>query len=217
MTLRLQRTKDAKIHLTVRSQSGLFTKEFSLACFIALALHLSAFFLFKIDLGAFLSKADWPKTLEAFSDPYSSEITAFEEDPFPDSFPSFLKMQIPSPSLPAYISEPQEKAHLTSAYDLTGLEQETTHKKPHKSHFSLSHGYLFLNAPTQLFSDRKCHARLAFRASSTTGKIYYLDWIESTHNPKLDQKIIESLKAALLKPEESPLTLQGIIEIEFLS
>jgi hypothetical protein len=214
MGLKLEQQKNSKVRLIIRKNTGLLTWDFAFALCIALGLHLSAFFLFSIDLGSFLNIPETPTTILVVSDPSSVITDAMDQEEKPLHFPSFLVIKREkTPALPNLESEDLPKA-IPKSFDLSHLEFNQL-KGPGTSRFSLSRGNTFAKEPEKLTSKKCCKGILEFKALPKTGEIFWVHWIEPTGDTKLDHHIVENLKNARLAPSSA--SAQGIIEVEFHS
>lgn len=213
--LKLEHKKNSKLKLTVKNRTKILTKDFVFALSIAFFVHFLAFTLFHIDLGLFSTTHEYPIAFVQASDP-SAPIDAADLDGKPLAIPSFLAITARSaPEYPSLTpsSEIAFNSHKTS-FDLDGLEIALLNQ-PSSSRFYLSGGNSFQTEPIALKSKNLCRAKLAFKANPDNGKIFWLDWVESTGDHKLDYQIQEALKQAQLKRTDEPIASHGTIEIEF--
>lgn len=211
--LKLEFKKNTKLKLSVKNRTKIFTKDFVFALSIAFLVHFFAFTLFHIDLGLFSTTTEYPTAIVQPSDP-SLFIDSSHQESKPLPIPSFLvfsKQQ--TPNYPSLIHSNKIALHEPS-FDLAHLELDAL-SHLNLSHFHLSCGNTFQKAPTALQSKNICRAKLAFKASPISGKIFWLDWIESTGDRKLDYQIQEVLKASQIQKTHMPIASHGIIEIEF--
>lgn len=192
-----------KLKLTVKNRTKILTKEFAFALSIAFLVHFLAITLFHIDLGLFSTTREYPAALVQTSD--ISPIDSNDQEN-PLTIPSFL---VVSPEYHPSIYEINSSPHQTS-FDLSGLEVASLNQ-PGSSHYYLSSGNSFEKEPAPLQSKKICKAKLEFK--TVNGKIFWLDWLESTQDRKLDYQIVEALK----KAELNPIASHGLIEIEFKS
>ncbi len=200
--LQFEPQKNSKIKLTVKSRTKILTKEFAFALSIAFFVHFLAFTLFHIDLGLFSTTREYPTAVVQAGD---ISLTSHDQEK-PLIVPSFLIVK--PQNAPEYPS--MDVLPLATTFDLSGLEIATLNM-PALSHFYLS-GNAFEIEPSPLKSTCPCRAKLAFK--SYQDKIFWLDWIESTGDLKLDYRIQEALKKASLKTQDQT---HGIIEVEFLT
>lgn len=214
MKLHLQK-KSGGVELTIKSRPPFFTKDLMIAFVLALLLHLSAFFLFHIDLNSFFSSKNSPSLLVTSDFTTKTYLDSQEES---TKIPSILKInssQFPSHT-PFAIDLPSQKIALSSSpIDLSGFDLKVG---PKKSRFYISRGHSFAEHPESLFSKKLCRAALEFKASTKTGEIFWVRWLESTQNPQLDCEILSRIKNARIQPfSDSGIALSGIIEVEFAS
>ncbi len=213
--LKLEQKKNSKLKLTVKNRTKILTKDFVFALSIAFFVHFLAFTLFHIDLGLFSTTREYPIAFVQTSD-LSAPIDSADLDGKPLTIPSFLAIAAPSgPEYPSLI--PSSEVAFTSnktSFDLDGLEIALLSQSS-SSHFHLSGGNSFQSEPAALKSKNLCRAKLAFKANPNNGTIFWLDWIESTGDNKLDYQIQEALKQAQLKRADEPIASHGTIEIEF--
>lgn len=212
--LKFEQRKNSKLKLTVKNRTKILTKEFAFALSIAFFVHLLAFTLFHIDLGLFSTTHEYPTAFVQGSD-ISAPIDSIDQEK-PVIIPSFLTIAtLNSPEYPSLIT-PGEMAFQSqgAAFDLSGLEIASLNQ-PGISHFNISCGNAFQTEPAPIQSKKLCRAKLEFKATKDTGKIFWIDWIESTQDRKLDYQIQEALKTAVLQKTDDPIASHGIIEIEF--
>lgn len=212
--LKFELKKNSKLKLTVKNRTKILTKEFAFALSIAFFVHFLAFTLFHIDLGLFSTTHEYPTAIVQGSDLISPIEATDQEKPL--IIPPFLVF--PKQSAPEYPSLMYSNeiafASYEPTFDLSHLDLGSLNL-PGSSHFFLSCGNTFQKEPDTIQSKNQCRAKLDFKAIPSTGKIFWLDWVESTGNPKLDYQIQESLKTAELNKSHEPIASHGTIEIEF--
>lgn len=212
MSLKLEQQKNSKVRLILRKNTGLLTRDFAFAFLLALGLHLSAFFLFSIDLGSFLNIPETPSMI-VLSDS-SSIADALNQEEKPLHFPPFLVIKREKPSVMLNSEVEAIPKVIPKPFDLSHLEFDQS-KGPGMSHFTLSRGNTFVKEPVHLTSKKCCKGILEFKAFPKTGEIFWIHWIQPTGDIKLDHLIVENLKNARLTPSST--AAQGIIEVEFHS
>jgi hypothetical protein len=212
--LKFELRKNSKLKLTVKNRTRILTKEFAFALSIAFLVHFLAFTLFHIDLGLFSTTHEYPTAIVQGSD-LSSPIDSIDQEK-PLSIPSFLVFTKQSaPEYPALLySNEIAFTSYEPTFDLSHLDIASLNR-PGASHFFLSCGNTFQKEPDTIQSKNQCRAKLEFKAIPSTGKIFWLDWVESTGSAKLDYQIQEALKTAELNKSNEPIASHGTIEIEF--
>lgn len=212
--LKFELRKNSKIKLTVKNRTKILTKEFAFALSVAFFVHFLAFFLFHIDLGLFSTTHEYPTAFVQGSDISAPIDTADHDKPL--SVPPYLIFSKQNtPKYPSLIqsSEIALASHETT-FDLSYLDLDSMNQS-RISHFYLSNGHSFLKEPTRIHSKKLCRGKLEFKASKASGKIFWLDWLESTGDRKLDDQIQAALKTAQLAETLDPVASHGIIEVEF--
>ena len=211
--LKLDFKKNAKLKLTVKNRTKILTKDFIFALSIAFLVHFLAFTLFHIDLGLFSTTTEYPTAIVQTHDS-SLLIDSSNQESKPLRVPSFLIFSKQhAPNYPSLIHSNEIVFHKPTL-DLAHLELDTFNQA-RISHFYISHGNTFQKEPTPLKSKNFCRAKVEFKASPTSGKIFWLDWIESTGDRKLDYQIQEVLKTTPIQKTLEPIASHGTIEIEF--
>lgn len=210
MGLRLETDKNSKVHLTINSRTSLWTKDFLIALGIALLTHIAALTLFSVELGSFLNLNEKPVTFLVSADTMAP-ITSEHGDEIAE-IPPFLILK----NLKNVDREEISFSVPSPKFDLSNLDL-SDFNHPGFSYFTISQGPTFAKEPTQLQSKKICKAKLEFKAESRTGQIFWLNFIESSGDIKLDQQILNELKSAKIQSNSKTIAFHGVIEVEFRS
>lgn len=192
--LSFELNEDGRLALTIKTANH---TDLIVAFSVALALHLLAFLLFHVDLAHFLTTTSPTPTLIVSADPSLPLVESELEEKLP--IPPFLI--VPPPPLPSLTLNQPHPFFDLSAYE---LDSKT-------ARYLFSGGATLLNELKPLCTLKTCKAKLTFKIDNS-GKIYWVNWHESTQDPKLDQEILGQLKTAKIASPSS----SGIIEVEFI-
>lgn len=211
MDLKLKQENN-QLAFTLKRRAHLWTKDFFLALTAAFLFHILALVVFHIDLKTFLNSKSASPTLVVSSE-YGPEVTFSDEENLMQKLPAYLI--IPREKTPDFSSYRElPKMAFPPSSELVEPEWDIAPKAT-VSRFYLARGHEFLKEPPSIQAQKIGKAILEFKADSSSGIIFWIHFLESTKDHKLDQQIVEALKQARLKPSFSELASDGIIEVEF--
>lgn len=213
MSLKLEKDKKSKkIFLSVKNRTKIYTPDFALAFFIALAIHLMALFLFQIEMGDFFAVENPLAASFVSIDSLGTLAYAPDEEGEELAVPSYLEIKRQeSPYCPSYF--------LASFHESLPLPtfqpslEDILHENPLcKSHFRFSKGMFSTEQEQEFFCEGERKAAFAFRLDGTS--IFWLELLESTGDLKLDKAIEGSLKKLYVTSHDG--FKEGILEVMFL-